>query len=523
MSDFQKAFVLISKIYGVADPVLNMGIPDKLMSMGYQVLPFYYLPEGDLSQEHPNMYWPFGQHILEPAQLVREHPNLFAVLLTHHGCGPDSVMTHYFREAMQGKPYLHIEVDEHSSGVGVTTRVEAFVNSLQNLPPETAADPAVYQARIRHDKENITADITGVMPDTRLYLPFLYPYADIVAALIEETTGFNVTVLPSTNRDSADLGRTFTVVEEYFSLTALLGDVFTECRSLQNNGQAAFLVPKTEGAEVDGQYSRLLRTKLDEEGFDRVSIVSPYLEDLLDAQPLGSRVLFWAMMAGDLIRLAPGTRRQAWLKHVVEIIRRQNLTIDALTDLAQRVRGEAQGRSWLKHILIVGEPMVLYNDYLNDFLFETLASQGHRVLYAPFSEAMWLFWRDHVVQNGQSPKKMALLNLFAQDIQRVHEHLGSESHFENDVSSPAVSADQSVGYYAGAFGRFRAAKVRLADDRLVDGVITATSTYENTGISLNVLQKSFASASAKPVLNLTFDGNRSRNDVIRCEAFMQYL
>ena len=45
----QKAFVLVSKIYGAVDPVLNMGIADKLMEMGYQVLPFYYLPEGDLS------------------------------------------------------------------------------------------------------------------------------------------------------------------------------------------------------------------------------------------------------------------------------------------------------------------------------------------------------------------------------------------------------------------------------------------------------------------------------------------
>lgn len=72
------AFVLVSKIYGVADPVLNMGIPEKLAGMGYKVLPFYDLPEGDISKEHPNMFWPFGQHILEPAQLIRKHPNLYA-------------------------------------------------------------------------------------------------------------------------------------------------------------------------------------------------------------------------------------------------------------------------------------------------------------------------------------------------------------------------------------------------------------------------------------------------------------
>ena len=100
------------------------------------MLGFYDLPEGDISGEHPNMYWPFGQHILEPAKLLASHPNLYAILLTHHGCGPDSVLSHYFRELMGAKPYLNIEVDEHSSDVGVVTRLEAFINSLggQEIP-----------------------------------------------------------------------------------------------------------------------------------------------------------------------------------------------------------------------------------------------------------------------------------------------------------------------------------------------------------------------------------------------------
>ena len=133
----EKTFVLVSKIYGVADPVLSLGIPTRLMEMGYQVVCFYDLPECDIFDEHPNMYWPFGQHILEPAYIIKAHPNMYAVLLTHHGCGPDTVLSHYFREIMDGKPYLNIEVDEHSSGVGVITRLEAFINSLTGIVTKT--------------------------------------------------------------------------------------------------------------------------------------------------------------------------------------------------------------------------------------------------------------------------------------------------------------------------------------------------------------------------------------------------
>ena len=67
---------------------LNLGVPAKLSQMGYKVLPFYALPEGDISHEYPNMFWPFGQHILEPIQLIKQHPNLYVLYLSHHGCGP---------------------------------------------------------------------------------------------------------------------------------------------------------------------------------------------------------------------------------------------------------------------------------------------------------------------------------------------------------------------------------------------------------------------------------------------------
>lgn len=47
--------------------------------------------------------------------------------------------------------------------------------------------------------------------------------------------------------------------------------------------------------------------------------------------------------------------------------------------------------------------------------------------------------------------------------------------------------------------------------------------YENTGILLNMLHKSFNKENSKPVLNLTFDGNKNKNDETKIESFMYYL
>lgn len=150
-----KVLVLITRNYGLSDPVLNMGIPRLLLERGHKVITLSHLPahDLDLSEDYPNLYWPFGQHILSGAKLVAHHPNLYAVYLTNHGCGPDTMLSYLFRKEMGDKPYLQIEVDEHFSPVGVITRIEAFLQSLEGRPaqplPAGFPSPPWYTALLR--------------------------------------------------------------------------------------------------------------------------------------------------------------------------------------------------------------------------------------------------------------------------------------------------------------------------------------------------------------------------------------
>ena len=256
----KKTFVLISKIYGVADPVLNQGIPDKLAAMGYQTLPFYDMPEVDIFKEHPNMYWPFGQHILEAAKLVSKHPNLYAIFLTHHGCGPDTVTAHYFREIRGDKPYLTVEVDEHSSGVGVITRIEAFVNSLGKRPVQQAGPLETY-TNIPPEPPVDISDKASLPAAKKIIVPRLYPYSRL-ACKVMEASGFDVVETDATTAASIDLGRNHTVTNEYYSMAVLLGDLLQTLKKTNGSKeQPNLLLPHNEGAEVDGQYSRFVRDR----------------------------------------------------------------------------------------------------------------------------------------------------------------------------------------------------------------------------------------------------------------------
>ncbi|MCB2186913.1 MAG: CoA activase, partial [Deltaproteobacteria bacterium] len=130
----QEAMVIVSRPYNGMDPGLNLGLPGKMQNLGVLALPLDML-DLDAVMGHPElaeMYWRYGQKILAAGLLTRQDPRLHAVYITNFGCGPDSFIGHFFRRIMEGKPFLEIEIDEHSADVGAITRLEAFLDSLKN-------------------------------------------------------------------------------------------------------------------------------------------------------------------------------------------------------------------------------------------------------------------------------------------------------------------------------------------------------------------------------------------------------
>lgn len=203
---------------------------------GYKVLHLTHLEasEMNIGEEYSNMYWPFGQHIITGAKIIRNHKNLYPIYITNHGCGPDTILTHYFKKEMGSKPYLHIEVDEHSSKVGVITRVEAFINSIKNCDNNDLLENKVEEVKDSNlDKKfgelnqvNLTKELVAVSQndaarkfeeaaeddfskklemakevkfdnklqnsknemeiENEVIIPYMYPYSNILKAFLEK-------------------------------------------------------------------------------------------------------------------------------------------------------------------------------------------------------------------------------------------------------------------------------------------------------------------------------------------------
>jgi len=83
------------------------------------------------------MYWGLGARILRATKKIARTPNWFGVHLTNFSCGPDSFIEHFYGHVLNDKPFLILELDEHSAVAGMLTRIEAFQNVVKNVRAAT--------------------------------------------------------------------------------------------------------------------------------------------------------------------------------------------------------------------------------------------------------------------------------------------------------------------------------------------------------------------------------------------------
>ena len=508
LKEDEKVFVLITRNYGLSDPILSMGIAEILLGRGYKVITLSHLPahDIDISEEYPNLYWPFGQHILSGAKLVKQHPNLYAIYLTNHGCGPDTMLSHLLQEIMAEKPYLSVEVDEHFSKVGLITRIEAFVNSLsKHQQPASVLDIKKYIDKLPHKNVFIDSDIKKINREQKVYLPYIYPYSQLFSKVLQ-VKGYDAEVLPATTEESINIGRKMTLSKEYISFTALLGDVFKLEEKEKNEHQ--LLLFQTEGAETDGMYSRLIRSKLDQTGHDEVNIIAPYLERLWEQEEIAEEV-WLILLGGDVIMSAPYEKREFYLTTFVNKIITGALSLEEVLNMAKKIGEEKIPEHKL---MVVGEPMCMYNGLLNNNMLLWLEKQDYYLYYAPFSEYLYSLWKD----TNDKPELKRRLEVCERQKDEISAALGEFSAFSNNSNQLKTIADKEMKNFSGGNGRYRYAKM-LQCNANASGVITVASMYENITTILNQME------TKKQTLQMSFDGNSNQEDYTKLKAFLYYL
>jgi len=128
--------------YNLYDERVNLHLGQNLAKIGVTALPMDFIDVSsvDLS-DFPSMYWGLGAQILRTAKFIKGNPTYFGLHMTNFSCGADSFIEHFYKHIMGEKPYLILELDEHSAVAGVMTRLEAYRNVVENSMQKLRSEP----------------------------------------------------------------------------------------------------------------------------------------------------------------------------------------------------------------------------------------------------------------------------------------------------------------------------------------------------------------------------------------------
>ncbi|MFA5818400.1 MAG: acyl-CoA dehydratase activase [Bacteroidales bacterium] len=260
--------VLLGRPYNSTDQHLNLGLIEKLINQNVMPIPLDML---DLSPyniftNYRNMYWPNGQKVIAAAQMVAKNENLHAVYISNFRCGPDSFIWHYVTEELKGKPFLHLEVDEHSADAGMITRIEAFLDSLRGVEKNEKKDIKIFRPR---------PSPSSPQKDRVMYFPYMNDGAYMLAAAAR-SCGIPSEVLPKQTEEDLSIGRKYTSSKECFPMICTTGSFI---KKLMEPGadpsKMSFFMPDHNGPCRFGQYNHFHRILFDRLGFHEAELITP--------------------------------------------------------------------------------------------------------------------------------------------------------------------------------------------------------------------------------------------------------
>ncbi|MBM7582541.1 putative CoA-substrate-specific enzyme activase [Caldicoprobacter guelmensis] len=420
------AIVIFGRLYNALSGKVNMGIPKKFSSRGYDVIPFLMLPyEEELSMD--NMYWATGEMIIKAARYVEKHPSLFGVYITNFSCGPDSFITGYFRRIMGQKPSLTLEIDSHTADAGIDTRVEAFLDIIKGYKQvkryyHVTSSMPFKPSRVEYKRGMLEVidskgDVYPIThPKVHLVIPCMGERSSKLGAAALRYCGIRASVLPAPSEQELKLGRADASCKECLPLILTLGSLKRYLETRPKDELTVYFMPQTSGPCRFGQYNVLMRNWVMDHQIEDVSFLSLSSANAYGGLSIPMQLRIWrsqviAEILDDIYSavIALSKDKQQGLDIYREV---ENRLLYALEHLSWKdVKSEIASCvkllskidvvcdiSQAKKVALLGEIYVRSDDFSRQYIVEKLAERGIVTRTAPLIE--WLYYCDYLVKNS---------------------------------------------------------------------------------------------------------------------------
>ena len=424
------AVVLFGAPHNAFNADTNKGIPKKLTTRGYMVIPFDILPTEHEVIEDPHddyMHWEIGQKIIKGAQIVKKDNQLFGMYITNFLCAIDSLLVTYFRRIMNQKPSLTLEIDGHTADAGIDTRVEAFIDVVKNYLEITKKEKEPVHSS--YVPARILVENTGMffvdsegekfkLTDKRvkMILPNMGDLTTPLVASVFRKEGVNTEAMGVADKETLRLGRSVTTGKECLPMVLCIGSMlkYLETRTNKDEKLVVFQ-PRAAGYCRLGQYHVFMNMLVKERKIKDVALLSLANEERYTG--FGPKLMinaWYALLAGDVL---DDIRNSIWTiaKDPVsgeEILNQEHkkieLSLDGSSgiDFYKQIKMSAKVLSKIPlkmklheapEVSVMGEIFVRRDTFSNKGIAKRLAEKGFIARTAHISE--WLYYLTYMIEN----------------------------------------------------------------------------------------------------------------------------
>lgn len=430
------AVVLFGRSYNAFAEEAHMGIPHKLASRGFPVIPWDCLDVDSEESKH-HMYWGVGQRLMKAARRVRRHPQLFGTYITNFSCGPDSFLIGYFRDIMGQKPSLTLELDSHTADAGLETRIEAFLDIVsayrqindrkQTSREKSTFTPAVLVSHNGSVKIKTSSGKHFPLADPRvtILLPSMGKLSTESLTAVFQGSGYRARAHPPADEAILKLGRANTSCKECLPLILTTGSLLNYVRNIKKEDEIlVYFMPTTLGPCRFGQYSVFMTDLIRKMEIADTALFSLTSENTYAG--LGNsfeRKAWWAVIVSDVMEdvrsmlltnavnpeEAMETFDRLW-QHILKALSTGDFShlLKQLEFVSHRLRqiDLKKPAAQVPVIALIGEIFVRRDGISRQYITERLAEKGFAVHCAPIAE--WLYYLDVLVLKGLSGEDLSL-------------------------------------------------------------------------------------------------------------------
>ncbi|HVN71786.1 MAG TPA: acyl-CoA dehydratase activase, partial [Desulfomonilia bacterium] len=519
----EKTIVLLGRPYNLYHRILNLGIPELIESLGFRVITMDAVPDEvtnkDITGIFPDMYWYQGQKILKKAVTIRNKPNLFPLMISNFSCGPDSFVLSYFEEICRDKPYLILELDEHGSATGYQTRIEAFIDMIQQHQGESRRAQGIRKpTRIRYSIEDIRHN-------TKVWIPQIHPYIPQLWSAVLNRYGYDTSAMGDETAAECAAGKALCRGSECMPTALTTGKFLSVIKDGPKNRNHALFMPRAEGPCRFGQYATLQSMIFDRSGLKDTFIFSPTSEDgYAFLTPKMEMEVWKAICLGDALfklrcRVLPYHKHplmaEALIREVLDeicgLIRAGRDWKVALASLMGTLSIDSGFNRPSKPLVgIVGEIFVRLNSFSNQHIVEAVETNGGEAWLSPMAEWIHYVWVIHARNSGLMKKlgtnlKRRILHSVEKDIMDLFSPI-LDHRYEPSVSSVMEKACRFIPITFEGEAILTIGRAKIFAEQGASLVVNCSPFGCMPGRVTSHLFQTYQDYFQVPVVNLFFDG-----------------